>query len=105
MKDIVEKILKEEERAGKIVQDAKEEAGRILKEAIKEKENIISRSVSEADDFSRRQKEDSEKRAISEKEKVLTEARKEIALARGAKEKDISGLSAKIFSRIITIEN
>jgi vacuolar-type H+-ATPase subunit H len=41
MKDAIEKILKEEERAGKILQDAKEEAERIVRDAKKEKETIV----------------------------------------------------------------
>ena len=62
MKDVVEKILKEEERASKILQNAKEEADRIVRDAKKEKETIISRAIIEADDSSRKQKEDSEKK-------------------------------------------
>jgi hypothetical protein len=52
MKDAIEKILKEEERAGKILQDAKEESERIVRDAKKEKETIVSQAIIEADDMS-----------------------------------------------------
>mgnify|MGYP003395195573 CR=1 FL=1 len=45
MKDVVEKILKEEEKASKILQDAKEAADCIVKDAKKEKENIIDKAI------------------------------------------------------------
>ncbi|MCX5692508.1 MAG: hypothetical protein NTX47_02305 [Candidatus Omnitrophica bacterium] len=105
MKDAIEKILKEEERAGKILQDAKEEAERIARDAKKEKENIIDRAAIEADDSSHKEKEKSEKRFMSEKENVLKAVREETLAIKERKDKDISEVSKKIFSRIITIED
>lgn len=105
MKDIVEKILKEEEKASKILQDAKEEAGRIVRDAKKEKENIINQAILDADTLSYRQKEESEKKFVSEKEKVLKEAKKETLAIRDRKDKDISEISRKVFSQIITIKD
>ena len=105
MKDAIEKILKEEERAGKILQDAKEEAERIVRDAKKEKETIVSRTIIEADDFSNKEKEKSEKIFMSEKENVLKEVRKETLAIKERKDKDISEISKKVFSRIITIKD
>ena len=105
MKDAIEKILKEEERAGKILQDAKEEAERIARDAKKEKENIIDRTAIEADDSSHKEKEKSEKRFMSEKENVLKAVKEETLAIKERKDKDISEVSKKIFSRIITIED
>jgi len=103
MKDAIEKILKEEERAGKILQDAKEEAERIVRDAKKEKENIINRTAVEAEDFSHKEKQEPEKRFMSEKENALKETRKETLAIRERKNKGISEISKKAFSQIITI--
>ncbi len=105
MKDVIEKILKEEERASKILQAAKEESERIAREVKKEKENIVTQAIAEADDFSHKQREVSEKRFISEKEKALQEARKEILAIREKKDKDISEISKKVFYQIIAIKD
>ncbi|MDP2980953.1 MAG: hypothetical protein Q8N67_02675 [Candidatus Omnitrophota bacterium] len=105
MKDAIEKILKEEERAGKILRDAKEKAERIVKDAKKEKETIVSRAIIEADDLSHKEEEKSEKRFMSEKENVLKEARKETLAIKERKDKDISEISKKVFSQIITIKD
>ena len=105
MKDIVEKILREEKRAGKILQDAKEEADRIVKDAKKEKETIINQAITEADDFSCKQKEELEKKFLSEKEKALKETKNETLAIRDRKEKDVSEISRKVFSQIITIKD
>ncbi len=105
MKDAIEKILKEEERAGKILQGAKEEAERIVREAKKEKEDIINRSAIEADNVICKEKQESEKIFMSEKENALKEVRKETLAIKEKKDKDISEVSRKVFSRIITIED
>ncbi|MEK7868070.1 MAG: hypothetical protein AAB157_01700, partial [Candidatus Omnitrophota bacterium] len=86
-------------------QDAKEESVRILMYVKKEKETIIGQAISEADDFSYKQKEDSEKKFMSEKEKVLKEAKEETLAIRERKNKDISEISMRIFSQIITIKD
>ena len=104
MKDVVEKILREEERASKIFQSAKEEADRIVKEAKKEKEDIISRAISQAEDSGHKEKQDSEKRFMSEKEKALRDVKTETLAIREKNDKDISEISKKVFSRIMTIE-
>jgi len=105
MKDAIEKILKEEERASKILQDAKEEADRIVRGAKKEKEDMINHSAIETDNLNYKEKQESEKKFISEKENVLTEVRKETLVIKEKKDKDISEISKKVFSRIITIED
>ena len=105
MKDAIEKILKEEERASKILQDAKEEADCLIKDAKKEKENIISQSAIEADNFTYKEKQESEKIFILEKENVLEGVRKETLAIKEKKDKDISEISKKVFSRIISIED
>lgn len=105
MKDVIEKILKEEERANKILQDAKEEAERIVKDAKAEKQTIINQSIIEAENFSQKQKEGSEKKFIAEKEKAIKEAKTEILAIRDKKDKDISEISKKVFSQIITIKD
>ena len=105
MKDVIEKILREEERASKILQDAKEESERIAREVRKEKESIVTQAIADADDFSHKQKESSEKRFISEKEKTLQEAKKETSAIREKKDKDISEISKKVFYQIIAIKD
>jgi len=104
MKDVVEKILREEERANKILNDAKEESERLIKEAKKEKEAIVSQAILETDNFSAKQKEDSKKRFFSEKNAALEEAKKNIHAIREKKENEIAEISKKVFSRIIDIK-
>ena len=105
MKDVVEKILKEEEKASKILQDAKEAADCIVKDAKKEKENIIDKAIKEADDFCHKEKEAAEKRFMTEKENTLKEVGIETLAIRERKNKDISQISKNVFSRIITIKD
>lgn len=105
MKDIVEKILREEERASKILQDAKEESERIAREIKKNKENIITQAIVEAEALEAKQKEASLKSFMSEKEKILQEAKKETLAIREKKDKDISEISKKVFYQIIAIKD
>lgn len=105
MKDIVEKILKEEEKASKIVQGAKEDADHMVREAKKEKEDIVNQAILQAEASAQKQKEEAEKSFISEKESVLKEARRATLAIREKKEKEIQETSRKVFSRVITVRD
>lgn len=105
MKDIVARILKEEAEASKMVQDAKEQAERIIIDARREKEDIISKIVLETNSFANAQKQETEKRFISEKDKILKETKEDTLSIREKKDKDIPDISRRVFSKIISIKD
>ena len=104
MKDVVEKILMEEERASKILLDAKAESERIVKDAKKEKEDMINQSIYKTETSSQARIEESERRFISEKENVLKEVQREALGIREKNEKEIPEIAKKVFSQVITIK-
>lgn len=105
MKDIVTRILKEEADASKAVQEAKEQAEAIIIDAKKEKEGIIEKIVLETNSFANLQKQEAEKRFVSEKDKVLKEAKKDVLSVKEKKDKDILDISRRVFSNIISIKD
>jgi len=105
MKDIVARILKEEANASKMVQEAKDQAERIIIEARKEKEDIINKAAVEISSSASSQMRETEKKFMSEKDKILKDTGKDVLSIREKKDKDIPDISKKVFSKIISIKD
>lgn len=104
MKEIVEKILKEEQAASKTIEKAKKDAEGIILQAKKDAEGIIKKSILDAQDLAQNKKIEARKNFLSEKERILAETRSELIFQKARKEKDIPDISEKVFSRIINID-
>jgi len=105
MKEIVDRILKEEELARKKIQNAREEGENAVRKAEKDGQDMIERAASEFNESFERKKELTQNEFVLEKEKQLKQIREKLAALRKEKEKDIPSLAQKIFSRIIRIED
>lgn len=104
MKEIVERILKEELVASSALEKAKIEAENIIAGAKKEAEGLIKETIIKTKEIIDAQKSKAEKKFISEKEKVIQDTLIELASLRQKKEKDTLEISKKIFYRIIDIK-
>jgi len=101
MKDIVDRILKEEEQTRKRVEKVKQEAADILANARKESQDIVEQAVSQAKLMVQKKREESEKGFLSEKETILKEAREKASGLRKSRENDIPNIARTVFDRII----
>ncbi len=105
MKEVVERILREEEAARAKIEKAREEAEDIILRAKKGSRELIEERIRSAKDSAEKGREESERAFLSEKEKVLRETRDKSAALRKAREKDIPEIARRIFSRIMHIED
>ena len=104
MREIVDRILQEEQSARSNVERAQNQSQEIILKAKEEAASLIKEAVNKAEDLAANKKEDSEKAFLAEKHKILNDAKDGAALSRSQREKDIPGIAAEIFSRIITIK-
>jgi len=105
MKEIVDRILKEEELARKKIQNAREEGENIIRKAEKDGQDMIEKSASDFNESFERKKELTQNELVLEKEKQLRQIREKLVVLRKDKEKDVPSLAQEIFSRIIRIED
>ena len=105
MKEIVERILREEREAAKRIERAREEAENIILQAKRESQALIEETVQKARDSSEKKKEGSLREFLAEKDRVIEEERAKSAGLKKAKEKDISRLASELFSRIMSIQD
>lgn len=104
MKEIVDRILQEEQLARSRVEQAQAQAHQIITAAKEEAASLIQRSVNDAKDLAESRKEAARKSFLEEKESILKGIKDDVALSRSKKEQDIPAIAAKIFSKIITIK-
>ena len=104
MREIVDRILQEEQSARSRVERAQNQSQDIVLKAKEEASSLIQDAVNRAEDLARNNKEDAEKNFLAEKERVLREAKDGAAFSRNRREQDIPKIAGDIFSKIITIE-
>ncbi len=104
MKEVVDKILKEEEQARKRIEKARLEGQDIVLKAQKDSQNIIEEALTQVNALVEKRKKESWEEFVSRKEKVLRDIREQLSAQRQAKNKDIPGIAQKIFSRVIEID-
>jgi len=103
MKDVIERILKEEEAARKRVDEAETRAEDIIAGAKKEASAFTEEMTEKAADYAGRKKDEYEHQFLVEKEKLLQQAGEEAAASRKDKEKSMDSISKSVFLRITTI--
>jgi vacuolar-type H+-ATPase subunit H len=101
MKQVVDKILQEEELSRARIDKARLEAETIIKKAKLEASLLIENSVSKGKVEAEQTKRDAEAKILSEKDHVINQSKEKASVLRKSKEKDISSSSQEIFSQII----
>ena len=104
MREIVDRILQEEQSARSRVERAQDQSRNIILKAREEALFLIQNAVNKAKDLAQNNKEEAELSFLAEKEKILKEAKDGAALSRSRREKDIPKISGDIFSKIINIK-
>ena len=104
MRQIVDRILQEEESARSRLERAQNQSQDIVLRAKEEAISLIQDAINKANDLAQKNKEEAEMSFLAEKKRVLKEARDSAALSRSRIEKDIPKKARDIFSKIITIK-
>jgi vacuolar-type H+-ATPase subunit H len=97
MKETVDRILKEEESARTRIENAQFEADSIILKAREESKSLTEDMIYKASSRADLKKEEEERRFLSEKERILKEAREDAAIMRKEKEGDIPRIAEEIF--------
>jgi len=101
MKEIVDRILREEEFARKKIENADKEGRAMVSQAAEESRKIIKDAVARAGLSAQEKKEQAHKAFIAEKEKALGQTREQISGKIEARSGDIPAIAGKLFSRIV----
>ena len=104
MREIVDRILQEEQSARSRVERAQDQSQDIVLKAKEEAISLIQEAVNKANALAQNNKEEAEKDFLIEKERIINEAMDGAALSRNRGEKDIAKKAQDIFSQIITIK-
>ena len=104
MREIIDRILQEEQFSRSRVEQAQKQAQDITLKAKKEAGILIQDAINKAHNLAESRKKEAEKNFHAQKEKILTETKGSIALAKDSREKDVPEIARKIFSKIITIK-
>jgi len=104
MREIVDRILQEEQSARSRVERAQNQSRDIVLKAKEEASSLIQDAVNKAEDLAQNNKKEAEKSFLAEKDRILKEAKDGAALSRSRREKDIVKKAVNIFSKIITIK-
>ena len=104
MRQIVDKILQEEQSARSRVERAQNQSQDIVLKAKEEAISLIQDAVNKASDLAQKNKDEAEKDILAEKERILNAAKENASLSRSRREKDIPKIAGDIFSKIITVK-
>jgi vacuolar-type H+-ATPase subunit H len=104
MKEIVEKILQEEEDARKAVDKATADAQNLILKAKKQASEIIDKMSAELKELVARKQKEAKDLYLAQRQQVLDQTKQESINLRKAKEKEISAISKEIFLKVINIK-
>ncbi len=104
MREIVNRILQEEQSARSRLERAQSQSQDIILKAKEEALLLTQDVINKAKGLAQRNKEEAQNKFLAEKENLLKEAKESAALSRGRREKDIANIAGDIFSKIITIK-
>ena len=104
MREIVVRILQEEQSARSRVERAQDQSRSIILKAKEEADSLIQSAVNKAGDLARSSKEEAQKSFLAEKDRILKDAKDGAALSRSRREKDIVKIAGDIFLKIIIIK-
>ena len=105
MKEVVQRVLKEEECARVSLEKARGEANGIIVKAKKDSEALVVETVNQVKESIAQRITESAQEFLAEKENVLAASKQQAAALRKAREKDIPDISRKVFLEIINIED
>jgi vacuolar-type H+-ATPase subunit H len=105
MKEIVERILKEERMAQDRIEKARKESEGSIQNARTQSQELLARSSDEAAAFVQQKKKESQQEFIRQKEDMLAKTRAEVEKSNVVLSKDIPAISQKIFKKIISIQD
>ena len=104
MREIVDRILQEEQSARSSVERAQNQSEGIVLKAKEEAKSLIQEAVNKAEDLAQNNKEEAQMSFLAEKDRILKEAKDGAAFSRSRREKDIVKKAGDIFLKIITIK-
>jgi len=104
MREIVDRILQEERSASSRLELAQTQSQNIILKSKEEAAALIKEAIDKAEALANKNKEESEKNFLAERERILREAKAAAAISRSRREKEIPRISGEIFSKIITIK-
>ena len=103
MREIVDRILQEEQSARSRVERAQSQSRDIILKAKEEAASLIQDAVDKAGDLAQNNKEEAQMSFLAEKEKIIKEAKDAAALSRSRREKDIPKIAGDIFLNIVKL--
>ena len=104
MKDVVEQVLKEEERARLALEAARAQAERLVAEAKAQGDQLLAGTITGTRQTVDTRIATAQKEFLAEKEKVLASVKEQTGALRAAREKDIPAISRAVFQQITSIE-
>jgi F0F1-type ATP synthase membrane subunit b/b' len=104
MKEIVDRILREEEGARKRIEAARQEAQEALRQATAQSQTLIDKAVADAQAETEARKLQAQRQFGAEKETSLKETQESVAARRDEKARDIPALAHKFFLSLIHIQ-
>lgn len=105
MKEIVDRILQEEQSARSRIAHAQSQADAIILKARDESKSLIEDAVERGEKEAAQKKKECENQSLADKEKILKETREKASLSRNQREKDIPNIAHKVFSQVLTIKD
>ncbi|MDD5347583.1 MAG: ATP synthase F0 subunit B [Candidatus Omnitrophica bacterium] len=103
MKEIVDKILREEEEARKRIEAARKQSQEALRAANDQAQFLVEKAVADAQAEAEARKQEAQRQFAAEKEKALKETQDGVASRRDEKARDIPALAHKFFLSITHI--
>jgi vacuolar-type H+-ATPase subunit H len=104
MREIVDRILQEEQSARSRVEHAQSQSQDIILKAKEEAASLIQDAVNKAKNLAQNNKEGSETNFLIEKDRMLKDAKDSAAISRSRRDKDITKIAGEIFSGIMNIK-
>jgi len=102
MKEIIDRILNEEESARTKIEGSHSQAQALILKTKEEAESLIKEAVDSANGLARGKTEESEKAFLAEKENIIKETKAAVESVREARNKDIPKIVNEIFLKIIS---
>jgi F0F1-type ATP synthase membrane subunit b/b' len=103
MKDVVSRILKEEEQLRARLAEAQTQAQQMVAQAKKQEKELLDSASSELKAAAERSRAEAERTFQAEKDKALADTRNEAVELREKRARDIPQLAEQIFNRVTEI--
>ncbi len=104
MKEIIGKILREEETNRKKIEDARKQAEDAIAKARDKYQDIVDRAIHEAKQEALARRQDAEKEFLLQKEKILAELKAKLDDLEKEKSRAVSGAASQVFSQLTDIK-